>query len=118
MRLPQRTSNILGRGALGVLAGGMILHVIILDTRPDHPDDKRCAELWNAPANQANRSMVRRPRILAGECLGRRTQQGRADGLHGAVAGARGWTLDPDRRRPHRDLGGLGRRRVRRSVRD
>jgi hypothetical protein len=37
----------------------MILHVIILDTRPDHPDDKRCAELWNAPANQANRSMVR-----------------------------------------------------------
>jgi len=59
MRLPRRTSNILGRGALGVLAGGMILHVIILDTRPDHPDDKRCAELWNAPANQANRSMVR-----------------------------------------------------------
>ena len=59
MRLPRRTSNILGKGALGLLVGGMILHVIILDTRPDHPDDGRCAELWNAPANQANRSMVR-----------------------------------------------------------
>jgi hypothetical protein len=59
MRLPRRTSNILGKGALGLLVGGMILHVIILDVRPDHPDDGRCAELWNAPANQANRSMVR-----------------------------------------------------------
>jgi hypothetical protein len=59
MRLPRRTSNILGKGALGLLFGGMILHVIILDTRPDHPDDGRCVELWNASANQANRSMVR-----------------------------------------------------------
>ena len=59
MRLPRRTSNILGRGALGLLVGGVILHLIILETRPDHPDDGRCAELWNAPANQANRSMVR-----------------------------------------------------------
>ena len=59
MRLPRRTSNILGKGALGLLVGGMLLHVIILDVRPDHPDDGRCAELWNAPANQANRSMVR-----------------------------------------------------------
>jgi hypothetical protein len=59
MRLPRRTSNILGKVALGLLAGGMILHVIILDTWPDHPDDGRCAELWNVPANQANRSMVR-----------------------------------------------------------
>jgi hypothetical protein len=59
MRLPRRTSNILGKGALGLLVGGMILHVIILDVRPDHPDDGRCTELWNAPANQANRSMVR-----------------------------------------------------------
>ena len=59
MRLPRRTSNILGKGALGLLVGGMILHVIILDVRPDHPGDGRCAELWNAPANQANRSMVR-----------------------------------------------------------
>ena len=66
MRLPRRTSNILGKGALGLLVGGIILHVIILDTRPDHPDDGRCAELWNAPANQANRSMVRaRPFSLA-----------------------------------------------------
>ena len=59
MRLPRRTSNILGRGALGLLVGGMTLHLIILEARPDHPDDGRCAELWNAPANQANRSMVR-----------------------------------------------------------
>jgi hypothetical protein len=59
MRLPRRTSNILGKWALGLLVGGMILHVIILDVRPDHPNDGRCAELWNAPANQANRSMVR-----------------------------------------------------------
>ena len=59
MRLPRRTSNILGKGALGLLVGGMILHLIILEARPDHPDDGRCAELWNAPANQANRSMVR-----------------------------------------------------------
>jgi hypothetical protein len=59
MRLPRRTSNILGKVALGLLVGGMILHVIILDVRPDHPNDGRCAELWNAPANQANHSMVR-----------------------------------------------------------
>jgi hypothetical protein len=45
MRLPRRTSNILGKGALGLLVGGMILHLIILEARPDHPDDGRCAEL-------------------------------------------------------------------------
>jgi hypothetical protein len=44
---------------LGLLVGGVILLTIILEVRPDHPDDGRCAELWNAPANQANRSMVR-----------------------------------------------------------
>jgi hypothetical protein len=59
MRLPRRTSNLLGKVALGLLVGGVILHLIILEARPDHPDDGRCAELWNAPANQANRSMVR-----------------------------------------------------------
>jgi hypothetical protein len=53
MRLPRRTSNIPGKVALGLLVGGMILHVIILDVRPDHPNDGRCAELWNAPANLA-----------------------------------------------------------------
>jgi hypothetical protein len=58
MRLPRRTSNLLGRGALGLLVGGVIL-LIVLAARPDHPDDGRCADLWNAPANQANRSMVR-----------------------------------------------------------
>jgi len=39
MRLPRRTSNIPGKVALGLLVGGMILHVIILDVRPDHPND-------------------------------------------------------------------------------
>ena len=47
------------KGRWGLLVGGMILHLIILEARPDHPGDGRCAELWNAPANQANRSMVR-----------------------------------------------------------
>jgi hypothetical protein len=59
MRLPRRTSNILGKGALGLLVGGVILLIALAAARPDHPDDGRCAELWNAPANQANRSMVR-----------------------------------------------------------
>jgi hypothetical protein len=58
MRHPRRTSNVLEIGALGLLAGAVIL-LIVLAARPDHPDDGRCAELWNAPANQANRSMVR-----------------------------------------------------------
>jgi hypothetical protein len=49
----------LEKGRWGLLVGGMILHLIILEARPDHPGDGRCAELWNAPANQANRSMVR-----------------------------------------------------------
>jgi hypothetical protein len=31
MRLPRRPSNILGNGALGLLVGGMILHLIILE---------------------------------------------------------------------------------------
>jgi hypothetical protein len=44
---------------LGLLVGGVILLIVLAAARPDHPDDGRCAELWNAPANQANRSMVR-----------------------------------------------------------
>ena len=59
MRLPRRTSNILGKGALGLLVGGVILVMVLVQVRPDHPGDGRCADLWNAPANQANRSMVR-----------------------------------------------------------
>jgi hypothetical protein len=28
-------------------------------TRPNRPSDRRCADLWNGPANQTNRSLVR-----------------------------------------------------------
>ena len=37
-----------------------LARVIFLDlTDSDRPSDRRCAELWNGPANQANRSLVR-----------------------------------------------------------
>ena len=58
MPVPQRTSTVLGRGAFGLLVGGVILVIVLVEARPDRPGDGRCAELWNAPANQANRSMV------------------------------------------------------------
>ena len=58
MRAPRRTSNILGKGALGLLVGGMILH-LITSRRVQATRAMGCAELWNAPANRANRSMVR-----------------------------------------------------------
>jgi hypothetical protein len=32
---------------------------VLVAPRHDHPGDGRYAELWNAPANQANRSLVR-----------------------------------------------------------
>jgi hypothetical protein len=59
MSVLQRTSTVLRRGAVGLLIGGVILVMVLVEARPDHPGDGRCAELWNAPANQANRSMVR-----------------------------------------------------------
>ena len=66
MPVPQRTSTVLRRGAVGLLVGGVILVTVLVEARQDHPGDGRCAELWNAPANQANRSMVRgRPFSLA-----------------------------------------------------
>jgi hypothetical protein len=37
-----------------------LAHVVFLDlTGSDRPSDRRCAELWNGPANQTNRSFVR-----------------------------------------------------------
>jgi hypothetical protein len=37
-----------------------LARVVILDlTHSNRPSDRRCAELWNAPANQTNRSLVR-----------------------------------------------------------
>jgi hypothetical protein len=58
MPVPQRTSTVLRRGAVGLLVGGVILVMALVEARQDHPGDGRCAELWNAPANQANRSLV------------------------------------------------------------
>jgi hypothetical protein len=59
MPVPQRTSTVLRRGAVGLLVGGVILVMVLVEARPDHPGDGRCAELWNAPANHPNRSVVR-----------------------------------------------------------
>jgi hypothetical protein len=37
-----------------------LARVVLLDlTHSNRPSDRRCAELWNAPANQTNRSLVR-----------------------------------------------------------
>ena len=37
-----------------------LARVVFLDlVRSDRPSDRRCAELWNGPANQTNRSLVR-----------------------------------------------------------
>jgi len=48
-----------------LLAAGAVLvlldlaRVVLLDlTRSNRPSDRRCAELWNGPANQTNRSLV------------------------------------------------------------
>jgi hypothetical protein len=59
MSVPQRTSPVLGRVAVGLLVGGVILVMVLVEAWPNRPGDGRCAELWNAPANQANRSVVR-----------------------------------------------------------
>jgi hypothetical protein len=37
-----------------------LARVVLLDlTGSNRPSDRRCVELWNGPANQANRSLVR-----------------------------------------------------------
>ena len=37
-----------------------LARVVFLDlTHSNRPSDRRCAELWNGPANQTNRSLVR-----------------------------------------------------------
>jgi len=42
--------------ALLVLGAALLLYDL---TRSNRPSDRRCAELWNGPANQTNRSLVR-----------------------------------------------------------
>jgi hypothetical protein len=45
-------------GAVLVLFG--LARVVLLDlTHSNRPSDRRCAALWNGPANQASRSLVR-----------------------------------------------------------
>ena len=41
-----------------LLVVGAVLLLLDL-THSNRPSDRRCAELWNGPANQANRSLVR-----------------------------------------------------------
>ena len=37
-----------------------LARIVLLDlTRSNRPSDRRCAELWNGPANQTDRSLVR-----------------------------------------------------------
>lgn len=50
----------------GLLVVGAVLvlfdlaHVVLFDLAgSNRPSDRRCAELWNGPANQTNRSLVR-----------------------------------------------------------
>ena len=46
--------------ALLVLGAVLVLLVARWDlTRSNRPSDRRCAELWNGPANQTSRSLVR-----------------------------------------------------------
>jgi hypothetical protein len=50
--------------ALLVVGAALVLvdlaRVVLLDlTHSNRPSDRRCAELWNGPANQTNRSLVR-----------------------------------------------------------
>ena len=93
-----------------------LAHVVFLHlTGSDRPSDRRCAELWNGPASQTNRSSVRGRSFPLATVRG--VEPNKA-GLWGAGAGASGWTLAAVRRRPHRDQGVLGPWRVRRSVRD
>jgi hypothetical protein len=42
--------------ALLVVGAVLVLSDLI---RPNRPSDRRCADLWNGPANQTNRSLVR-----------------------------------------------------------
>ena len=58
-RTGQPDQPVLGLGAFGLLVGVVLLIIVSVAVRQDHPGDGRCAELWNAAANQPNRSLVR-----------------------------------------------------------
>jgi hypothetical protein len=59
MSVPQHTSPVLGLGAFRLLVGVVLLIIVLVAARQDRPGDGQCAQLWNAPANQTNRSLVR-----------------------------------------------------------
>jgi hypothetical protein len=48
-----------GLGAFRLLVGVVLLIIVLVAARQDRPGDGQCAQLWNAPANQTNRSLVR-----------------------------------------------------------
>ena len=50
--------RILGGAVVGLLVVGAVFGISRL-VAPDRPSDRRCADLWNGPANQLNRSLVR-----------------------------------------------------------
>jgi hypothetical protein len=57
-RLATAWTALLVVGAVLVLID--LARVVLLDlTGSNRPSDRRCAELWNGPANQTNRSLVR-----------------------------------------------------------
>jgi hypothetical protein len=57
-RLATAWTALLVVGAVLVLFD--LARVVLLDlTGSDRPSDRRCAELWNGPANQTNRPLVR-----------------------------------------------------------
>ena len=57
-RVPTAWTALLVVGAVLVLFD--LARVVFLDlTGSNRPSDRRCAELWNGPANQTNRSLVR-----------------------------------------------------------
>jgi hypothetical protein len=58
-RSPNARALSFAAGRSGCSSAGVILVMVLVEARPDHPGDGRCAGLWNAPANHPNRSVVR-----------------------------------------------------------
>ena len=117
MSVPQHTSPVLGLGAFGLLVGGLSSSSSLVAVRHDRPGDGRCAELWNAPANQSNRSLVRGRALPLATVRGVEPNKAGQPGCVVLLRGARmgpGCCSPPPSRRP----GDLGGRRVRGSIWD
>jgi hypothetical protein len=91
---------------------------VLVAPRHDHPGDGRYAELWNAPANQANRSLVRDRAFLLATVRGAEPNKAGQPGcvvlLRERVDGP--WLLFAATVTETAVI--LGRHRVRRSLRD